>query len=206
MREFSRGAKSKIIFFPKSIKIDGFNLLGQHNLANLSAAVEVARAMKVPPKIIERALKSFKGVPSRQEFIKEINGVKYFNDTTATMPEAAITAINTFLDNFPDSRLILICGGQNKGLKYDKLAKIIGERVDELIMLPGTASDKIKEGLGKYTRVHEVLSMQEAVKQTKKLAKKGDVVILSPGAASFNLFKNEFDRGKQFVEAVKNLR
>ena len=79
------------------------------------------------------------------------------------------------------------------------------EKVDEIIMLPGTASDEIKKHMQGYTRMHEVFSMQEAVKEAKKLSKKGDVVILSPGAASFNLFKNEFDRGRQFVEAVKKL-
>lgn len=140
-----------------------------------------------------------------QEFVREVKGVKYFNDTTATMPEAAITAINVFLEKFPDSRLLLICGGQDKGLKYNELAGIIRERVDEVIMLPGTASDKIKNGLKNYTRLNEVSSMQEAVKKAKKLSEKGDIVLLSPAAASFNFFKNEFDRGEQFVKAIKNL-
>jgi len=206
VRQFAGQSHGKVVLFSKIEKYEGFKLLGEHNLSNLSAAIEVAKLLKIPQKNIEKALKSFKGVPSRQEFIREVRGVKYFNDTTATMPDATVTAINTFLEKFPNSRLILICGGQNKGLKYDELSKLIRERVDELIMLPGTASDKIKSGVGNYTRVHDVSSMQEAVKQTKKLAKKGDVVILSPAAASFNLFKNEFDRGAQFVKAVKDLR
>ena len=207
-QEFSKNAKSKVIFSsPKNseIKLDNFKLFGEHNLYNLSAAVEVAKLLNISPAEIEKSLKTFTGVPSRQEFIKEVSGVKYFNDTTATMPEAVITAVHAFINNFPNSRLILICGGQNKGLKYSDMAEVIRERVDEIIMLPGTASDKIKEELGGYTRLHEVMSMQEAVKTAKKLAKKNDVVILSPGAASFNLFKNEFDRGAQFVEAVKKL-
>lgn len=210
VRQFAKEAKSKVLFFSKNseskVKLDNFKLFGEHNLSNLLAAVEVAKILEIPVNKIEKALKTFKGVPHRQEFIKEVKGVKYFNDTTATMPDATITAVQAFLENFPDSRLILICGGQNKGLKYNDLSKIIGERVDEVIMLPGTASDKIKEGLGNYTRVHEVSSMQEAVKKANNLAKKGDVVILSPAAASFNLFKNEFDRGNQFIEAVKNLK
>jgi len=205
VRQFAHEANAKVIFFSKTIKSSNFKLLGEHNLSNLSAAIEVARALRISAETIEKSLKTFKGVSSRQEFIKEVGGVKYFNDTTATMPDAAIIAINTFLENFPDSRLILICGGMNKGLKYAELAKIIRERVDEVIMLPGTASDKIKEGLGGYTRMHDVSSMQEAVKTAKKLAKKGDVVILSPAGSSFNLFKNEFDRGNQFVKCVKEL-
>jgi UDP-N-acetylmuramoylalanine--D-glutamate ligase len=206
VRQFAKKAPGKVVFFLTPKATEGFKLLGEHNLANLSAAIEVAKLLKVAPKDIEKSLKTFKGVPNRQEFIREVAGVKYFNDTTATMPDATITAVNTFLESFPDSRLILICGGQNKGLKYNELAKILRERVDELIMLPGTASDKIKEGLRGYTRMHEVSSMQEAVKKAEKLSKRGDVVILSPAAASFNLFKNEFDRGRQFVEAVKSLK
>ncbi|MCX6720445.1 MAG: UDP-N-acetylmuramoyl-L-alanine--D-glutamate ligase [Candidatus Staskawiczbacteria bacterium] len=206
VRQFAGQSKGKVIYFSKAEETDSFKLLGEHNLYNLSAALEVAKVLKIPTKVIEKSLKTFKGVSSRQEFIREVRGVKYFNDTTATMPDAVIVAINTFLENFPDSRLILICGGMNKGLKYNDLARIIGERVDEVIMLPGTASDKIKEGLGGYTRVHNVSSMQEAVKKAKDLAEKKDIVILSPGGSSFNLFKNEFDRGDQFTKAVNNLK
>jgi UDP-N-acetylmuramoylalanine--D-glutamate ligase len=204
-KEFSREAPGKVIFFSETIEPDGFKLFGNHNLSNLSAAIEVAKLLKVPTKNIEKSIKSFKGVPNRQEFIREVKGVKYFNDTTATIPDATITAVNAFLQNFPNSRLILVCGGQDKGLEYTKLSEIIRERVDEIIMLPGTASDKIKRGLRDYTRMHEVSSMLDAVKMAKKLSKDGDVVILSPAAASFNLFKNEFDRGRQFVKAVKEL-
>lgn len=209
-RDFSKSAKSRVLFYslenkPKEISLDSFKLFGGHNLSNLLAAIKVAELLKVPAKTIEQSLKTFKGVSSRQEFVKEVNGVKYFNDTTATMPEAVIAAIDTFSEEFPDSRLILICGGVNKGLKYNELARVIREKVDELILLPGTASDKIKEGLRDYTRMQEVFNMQEAVKRAKKLAEKGDLVILSPGGSSFNIFKNEFDRGEQFVQAVKGL-
>ena len=204
-KEFAKEAPSRVIFYSKIVKPKNFKLFGEHNLYNLSAAIEVAKIMNISQKYIEKSLKSFKGVPNRQEFIKEVNGVKYFNDTTATMPEATITAISTFKKNFIRSKLILICGGQNKGLKYDELIKTIKEKVDELVILPGTASDEIKNGLTGYNRIHEVASMYEAVNKTNELAKAGDVVILSPAAASFNLFKNEFDRGNQFVENVKKL-
>lgn len=211
VREFARETKSKVVFFslekkPKEINLDNFRLFGESNLSNLLAAIKVAEALRISPRSIESSLKSFNGVPNRQEFVKEINKVKYFNDTTATMPDATINAINAFTERFQNSRIILICGGQNKGLKYNELAKEIREKVDELIMLPGTASEKIKDDLRGYTRMIEVSSMQEAVKKAKGLSKAGDIVILSPAAASFNLFKNEFDRGKQFVDAVKNLK
>ena len=211
VRQFAGEAASKVYFFslkelPKGIKLDNFKLLGNHNLSNLLAAIKVAEVLKIPPKNIEKSLKTFKGLASRQEFVGEIRGVKYFNDTTATMPEATIAAIRVFSEEFPESKLILICGGVDKRLKYGELAKIIKEKVGELIMLPGTASDKIKENLVSYLNMHEISSMSEAVEKSSKLAKKGDIVLLSPGAASFNLFKNEFDRGNQFIKEVKKIK
>jgi UDP-N-acetylmuramoylalanine--D-glutamate ligase len=206
VRQFAKETVSKIVFFSKDIKAKGFKLFGGHNLSNLSAAIEVAKLLKVSATEIAARLRTFKGVPNRQQFVRSFKGVKYFNDTTATMPEAAITAINVFAEQFPKSRLIFISGGMNKGLEYAGLALVIKEKVGELVMLPGVASDKIKEHLLGYKNVHEVASMPEAVQKAKELAKKGDVVVLSPGATSFNLFKNEFDRGAQFVKVVNNLR
>lgn len=208
---FAKEALSKVYFFsvkekPESIKLNNFKLLGAHNLSNLFAAIRVAEILKIPSKNIENSLKSFKGVQSRQEFVREINGVKYFNDTTATMPDAVITAINVFSEKFPKAKLIFICGGQDKGLKYNELAKTIKEKISDLIMLPGTASDKIKAGLSDYKNIHDVSSMSQALKVASELSKPGDVVVLSPGGSSFNIFKNEFDRGWQFVEAVQNLK
>lgn len=186
--EFAKEAKAKVIF------------------SNGELAAETAKILGVSEKSIEKSLKSFRGVPSRQEFIKEIKGIKYFNDTTATMPEAVIYAINIFSKKYPKARLIFICGGQNKGLEYNGLAEKIKEKVAELVLLPGTASDKIKESLKDYKNIHEVLLMQEAVRKASQLSRIGDIVVLSPGATSFNLFKNEFDRGEQFVKAVKSLK
>lgn len=204
-KEFIKESSSKVIFFSKAPKIKKLKIFGEHNLYNIASAIEVARIMEISKDNIEKSIKSFKGVPNRQEFIKEVNGVKYFNDTTATMPDAAIVAIKSFKENFPKSKLTMICGGQNKGLEYHELSKEIENNIDNLVMLPGNASDIIKEYLTSYKNLHEVKSMNDAVKTAKKLAKKGDLIFLSPGAASFNLFKNEFDRGEQFIKLVKKL-
>jgi len=188
VRQMTTEAKGKVIFFSDLEK------------TNIPAAIKVAEILKISNKIIQKAIKNFKGVHSRQELVREINGVKYINDTTATMPDALILAIN----RFPGS--ILICGGQNKGLEYKELTKEIKKKVKSVIMLPGTASDKIKENLLDFNNLYNVSSMSEAVMKAKELAKNGDTVLLSPGAASFNLFKNEFDRGNQFVKLVKELK
>jgi len=207
----AKEAKAKIYFFsikelPKKIKLDNLKLFGEHNLYNLLAAIKVAELLKIPAKNIEKCLKNFKGVSNRQEFIKNVNGVKYFNDTTATMPDAVIAAINTFSKKFPKPKLIFICGGQDKGLNYDNLSEAIKEKIGDLIMLPGTASDKIKNNLSDYKKIHEVSSMPQAVKMASELSERGDIVVLSPGGSSFNIFKNEFDRGEQFVKAVRELK
>ncbi len=180
-------AKSKVCFFKGS---------------NVAAAVLVAELFKISKKDIKKVLSNFKGLPDRQELIATKRGVKYINDTTATTPQSVMLAIK----RFSSLRIILIAGGVDKKLNYRGLAKEIKKNVYCLILLPGTASNKIKKELTE-TRVSVFLvkSMREAVKKTSKLAKKGDIVLLSPGAASFNLFDNEFDRGKQFIKAVKEL-
>ena len=137
-RSFAKEAQSRVCFFTteeKSIEkyINNFKLFGKHNLSNLSAAISVAKELNVPEDIIKKSIKSFKGVSSRQEFVREFRNVKYFNDTTSTMPEAAIIAIDSFSEKFPDSKLIFICGGQNKGLDYKKLSDAIKEKVGDLI-------------------------------------------------------------------------
>ena len=185
------------------LDVKDLKIFGSHNISNVLASVLVANLLNIPLKSIKKQLKSFKGVPSRQEFIREVRGVKYFNDTTATMPEAAILALKTFSSEF-SSKIILIAGGVDKKLNYRALAKEINKKADHVILLPGTATEKIKKELS--CEAINVRSMKEAVYQASLIAKEGDIVLLSPGAASFNLFDNEFDRGDQFVKLVKNLQ
>ncbi len=204
--------KNGLVFFDKEEKpifaTKDAKLKGEHNILNISAAMSVAKLLHIQDKIIQRAVRSFGGVSSRQEFVAKINGVKYFNDTTATMPEAVIAAIETFKANYPEANLILVGGGQNKNLSYKNLAKAINRNIQELVLLPGTASELIKKELNlRKSKVNIFLAnaMEEAVLQASLLAKNGDVVLFSPGAASFNLFKNEFDRGEQFIKFVKKI-
>lgn len=180
-------AKSKVCFFKGS---------------NIAVAVLVAELFKISKKDIKKVLSNFKGVPHRQEFVAEKKGIKYFNDTTATNPEAVIFAIETFRKRFLKSKIVLIAGGKDKKLNYRSLARNIKNNVDYVVLLPGTGSNKLKKDLSKF---YPVKSMKQAVRKASYLAQKGDIVLLSPGAASFNLFENEFDRGNQFVKAVKKL-
>lgn len=200
--------KNKEIYFKQEpvFNVEELKLYGEHNLSNVLAAISVARFLKVPSKNIKRVLKSIRGIPWRQELVAEIRGVKYFNDTTATMPDAAIAAIKTLAERFPRANIVLICGGEDKKLNYNGLTKEIIRKAISVVFLPGSASKKIKRGLiGKKIVVQNSDSMRTAVNKAAKLARKGDIVLLSPAAASFNLFKNEFDRGEQYNKNVKSL-
>ena len=201
--------KGDQVFFGKQknpiLNIKDFKLFGDHNISNLLGAISIAKLLDIPVKNIEKTVRQFKGVPYRQEFIKESRGVKYFNDTTATMPQAVEKAIQAFSMRFPESNLILIAGGQDKKLDYSGMAQDIKKNVGVLILLPGTGTDKLKRELKGFKYIN-VDSLKQAVEKVSKIAQEGDIVILSPGGASFNLFKNEFDRGDQFNNLVKSLK
>jgi len=192
---------------PKSWQL---KLLGEHNRLNIAFAIMATRALDVPEKVIKQAVENFAGVPGRLELVKEIKGIKYYNDTTATVPEAVIAGLKA-LEKFK-GKIILIGGGNDKALNYKQYGKIVPTYLKHLILLPGAGTDKIKSVLPKNfkSKIANAISMSDAVKQASDLAQVGDLVLLSPGATSFGPppggFKNEFDRGDQFVKAVKKLK
>lgn len=175
-------------------------LPGAHNLGNVLAAVTAALASGLSVKTVSGAVASFTGLHSRMQLIAQIAGIKYYNDTTATTPEATIAA----LDIFNDKKTILIAGGKNKNLKYSNLAKVIKKSVKQLILLPGSATDLLLKNNLKGVKHFRAKDMKQAVKSARTAAVSGDRVILSPGAASFGLFVNEWDRGGQFIKFVIN--
>lgn len=206
-RKFAKKAKGKVVWFsvgdiPKNWKV---KVLGEHNLENVAAAVAVGKLLGSPISKIKKAVENFRGVPGRLEFVREVRGVKYYNDTTATMPEATIAALRAL----KDKKVVLIAGGADKNLKFRELAEIIKKYAKVVVLLFGTATPKIKKQLliTHYSLpITIVKSMSRAVKSARKLATRGDVILLSPAAASFGMFKNEFDRGDQFVKEVKKIK
>ncbi|MEK7074584.1 MAG: UDP-N-acetylmuramoyl-L-alanine--D-glutamate ligase [Patescibacteria group bacterium] len=184
--------------------------LGSHYRSSVALAIGVGTHFNIPQAMMTSILHAFKGLPSRQELTAQIKGISFINDTTATIPDASIAAIKRFRLLAKKSHLILIAGGSDKQLKFFEMAHLISLSVDYLILLPGTATNQLLHELTKKKISHvfslqKTESMQEAVRIAMALAKKGDYVLLSPGAASFGLFANEFDRGNQFVAAVKFL-
>jgi len=184
--------------------VSDVKILGEHNLYNVLAAMTVAKIERVACAKVRLTLRSFKGIDSRQQLIKEKAGVKYFNDTTATTPDAGLAALKTLGGQ---KNIILICGGADKKLLFDDWAGQVRKSCKKVILLTGTATPKMVRALKKCRVEPEatVNSMAAAVKKAKSLAKPGDIVLLSPAAASFGLFKNEFDRGEQFAGLVKKI-
>jgi len=199
--------KNNKIFFrsygKESLVLDlsTLKLLGKHNVQNALAAVIVAKILKISNRNIADVLRSFKGMPGRIELVRILKGAKYFNDTAATIPDATIAALDSF-----NKKVILIVGGQNKKLNYSNLSRKIIKRTKQLILLPGSASDEIEKLLKRrhfsFTKCN---SLSSAVLAARQRAEREDVILFSPGAASFNLFRNEFDRGDQFKKFVNKL-
>lgn len=187
---------------------EALRLSGPYHVGNALAASLAAFVAGVPARRIADALRSFPGVPHRMELVREAGTIVFYDDTTATVPEAAIAAITSF----PDPP-ILIAGGSDKKLSFDAFADVIASRTKRVVFLKGAATDRIRrilsasltEGEDMDTRYPVVSSMEEAVSMAYAFAKPGDTVILSPGAASFGLFRNEFDRGDRFKDAVARL-
>jgi UDP-N-acetylmuramoylalanine--D-glutamate ligase len=191
-------------------KISNLTLPGPHNLENILAAGTVGFIHKIPAEIILRAIKNFPGLPYRLEFIREFKGIKFYNDSCSTTPEATLAA----LESFPQQPIILILGGKDKKLDYEKLGKVIGENkeIKKIVLLQHPdydASPKIFSALKKHLDPEKIIlasNLKIGVEAALQKAQPKEIILLSPAAASFGMFKNEFDRGDQFNTAVKNLK
>jgi UDP-N-acetylmuramoylalanine--D-glutamate ligase len=182
---------------------DRFVYQGMHQRMNAAAAIAAAIARGVDLEAVRAGLDDFQGVRDRAELVAEIDGVLYVNDTSATAPAAAIAA----LDSYPNRKLHVIAGGFDKKLELAPLGHALAEKAASIILLDGSATPRlmetIREAGGSWLGPYD--SMQQAVEVGSSLASTGDVVILSPGFASFGLFRDEFDRGDKFRDAVATL-
>nr|WP_232470122.1 UDP-N-acetylmuramoyl-L-alanine--D-glutamate ligase [Brachyspira pilosicoli] len=170
-------------------------LLGMHNIENILASVLACIKDNIPIEYIDKAVNNFKSIEHRLEFVKEIDGVRYINDSKATSMSAVMSALKSF-----DKNIILIMGGRNKGIDFKPLKSIIEERVKKLI-LTGEASEDLSSMIDVSNKII-IKDFTEAFDYAKKIAVKGDTVLLSPGCASFDSFKNYEERGKYFKSLV----
>lgn len=188
------------------IKTGDILLPGKHNLENVCAAIIAANLAGVRTTIIANVLRSFKGLEHRLELVREVDGIRYYDDSFSTIPETAIAAIQAF-----DVPEILILGGSSKNADFSELGKVIGETKNiKAIIGIGQEWERIKASLkgelGKETILIEgATTMQQVVQAASKIARPGDVVLLSPACASYDMFKNYKERGNEFTKAVAGL-
>ena len=175
-------------------------LEGKHNLKNAMAATTVAKLLNIRKATIRESLANFQGVEHRLEKVLKIQNVQYINDSKATNVNATFFALDSM-----NSPTIWIVGGVDKGNDYTELMSLVHEKVKAIICL-GVENKKIIEAFGNVVDLMvEVTSMNDAVRMAQRMAEKGDTVLLSPACASFDLFNDYEDRGRQFKQAVQNL-
>ncbi|MFN7331435.1 MAG: UDP-N-acetylmuramoyl-L-alanine--D-glutamate ligase [Flavobacterium sp.] len=176
------------------------SLEGKHNLKNAMAATSVAQLMRIRKQTIRESLSNFQGVEHRLEKVLKIQNVQYINDSKATNVNATYFALESMT-----TPTVWIVGGVDKGNDYTELMALVNEKVKAIICL-GVDNKKIIDAFGNIVDMMvEVDNMRDAVNTAKHIAEKGDTVLLSPACASFDLFENYEDRGRQFKDAVRNL-
>lgn len=183
-----------------TMPIAKLGLQGQHNVKNAMAASTVAKLLDIRKETIRKSLESFQGVEHRLERVLKINNVRYINDSKGTNVNATFYALDSM-----ESPTVWIVGGVDKGNDYSELLPLVNEKVKAIICL-GLENDKIINAFGNVVDIIvETHAMKDAVQVAYRLSEKGDAVLLSPACASFDLFDNYEDRGRQFKEAVRNL-
>jgi len=229
-RELEKQANGKVVFFSGKAKLDdGFiidddiikecedkirrhvlkvqetNLRGKHNYENICTALAATKSL-VDLDTATQVVKEFSGVEHRLEFIKELFGAKWYNDSIGSSPTRTIAGINSF-----DEDIILIAGGYDKNLDYEPMAKPILDKVKALILV-GQTAEKIffavkneEEKTGKHVDIYMCNTLEETAMVAKRIVKPGQVVLFSPASASFDMFKNFDERGKRFKQIVNEM-
>ena len=230
-RNCEKQANGKVIFFSRKEKLDDGYIVdgeiikkcddnlrkhilntkeiiikGTHNYENICAALAATNTL-VDEETAISAIKEFKGVEHRIEFVKEINGVKWYNDSASSTPSRTLAGLNAF----PTEEIVLIAGGADKNLDYTPIAKPILDKVKTLILMGETSGkifNKVKEEEeieNKEIDIFMAKSLSQAVILAKRYSKPNQVVLFSPASTSFDMFKNMYDRGRQFKELVNKM-
>lgn len=200
-REGCYKSDDTINYFGEEFSYSSIKTKAVHNPSNIMATLTVAHIFDIPLDVALGEIEAFEGLFGRLQLVKKIDNIFFYNDTAATNPYATTQSINTF----PNSTIALIVGGEDKEMDYKDLALRL-KNVSYTFVIPGTGSKKLMaeaKNIGIKNLV-EVPSLEKAVNEAYE--KKPDVVLFSPASASFNMFKNEFDRGEKFIEIVGNLK
>lgn len=180
-------------------------LPGKFQKENLACALAVAKEFHIPASNIAKAIKNFKGLEGRLQYLKTVKEVKIYNDNNATTPEATMAGIEALSINLKKKKIILICGGSDKGLNLNSFIKVINIYCKAVVTIPGTGTDRLL-GLHIQTENYKTNNLKEAVKKALSLASKGEIVLFSPAFASFGMFNNEYERNDLFMKIAKTLK
>jgi UDP-N-acetylmuramoylalanine--D-glutamate ligase len=200
---YSRNGKMFFSWFGKTEEVASVNELfikGDHNVANALAVLAVAKTLNLPNRKIRESFKSFKGVEHRIEFVRELNGVEYFNDSKATNVDSVIVALKSF--NKP---IYLILGGKDKGNNYDVIRDLVEQHVKKIYAI-GVSAQKVKNYFQEIVDTEIKDTLESCVNAAHKEAEPGTVLLLSPACASFDMFTDFEHRGRVFKHAVNNLK
>jgi UDP-N-acetylmuramoylalanine--D-glutamate ligase len=187
----------------KICSVNSLSIVGKFNYDNACAAIDAVWGITTDPSVIKRGLSLFKGLPHRLQLVRELDGVKYYDDSIATIPGAAIAAINAF-----DGPKVIVLGGSSKGSDFTDLGKELAKQ-DVKAILIGEEAERIanscKDAGFNDFEILDYVSMEGVVRRARALSSPGGLVLLSPACASFDFFKNYSDRGEQFSAAVGRL-
>ena len=185
----------------KTVKLNPkINIPGKHNIDNILASIAASYIAGTKKSVIEKVISNFKGVEHRIEFVKEINGVKYYNDSKGTNVDSTKVALESFNKNIQ-----LILGGQDKGSPYKPIFNLIKKKVKNIFLI-GEATNIIKKQLKGSAPMTECNTLSNAIKKIHSVAKQGDIVLFSPACASFDQFNDFEHRGREFKKFVLNLK
>jgi UDP-N-acetylmuramoylalanine--D-glutamate ligase len=196
-RRIAERTRAQVVWFDRHRPLPPMPLPGRHNVENALAAAAVGRIAGLSDAAIDAAVRSFKGVEHRLELVGEWDGVRWYNDSKATNPDAGRVAVSAF----PNTAVVLIAGGYGSGFELgDWLADVLANV--EAVVLMGASADVLAAGLRSHPKVVRAANLDEAVELAGRLARPGGVVLLSPAYKSFDMFKDYEDRGRQFKVAV----
>lgn len=182
------------------IPVNQIGIVGEHNIANAMAAALIAAVRSVPVESIRTTLETFRGVEHRLEFVRDLDGVRYVNDSKATNVDSVWYALRSY-----DRPLIVLIGGRDKGNDYGRLSDLVRKHVKAVVAI-GESSKKVMDAFSPVVTTVKAQSMKEAVDTARGLAARGDIVLLSPACASFDWYKNYEHRGQIFKEIVNALK
>jgi len=184
------------------LKPSEMKLRGLHNVENVAGAIAAGLAAGASIESMRETVKRFNPVEHRLEFVSELDGVRFYNDSKATSVDATLKALEAFADD--NGKVVLILGGRGKKAPYEPLAELVKTKVRKLVLI-GEDAETIERELGEYAEFERASDMSDAVNRSFAAAEEGDVVLLAPACASFDMFDSFEHRGAVFKEAVNGL-